>query len=47
MLSLLPENAILTPHPKEFERLAGTASDSWSRLQQQIGLKKYGVIVLF
>ncbi len=46
-LSLLPENAILTPHPKEFERLTGTTSDSWSRLQQQISFsKKYGVIVI-
>jgi len=32
MLNLLPENAILTPHPKEFERLAGKWNDSWSRL---------------
>ncbi|MBK5203281.1 MAG: NAD(P)H-hydrate dehydratase, partial [Prolixibacteraceae bacterium] len=32
MLNILPENAILTPHPKEFERLAGKCNDSWSRL---------------
>ncbi len=33
---LLPENAILTPHPKEFERLAGTTSNSFERLQTQV-----------
>jgi len=32
MLNLLPENTIITPHPKEFERLAGKWNDSWSRL---------------
>ena len=32
---LLPENTILTPHPKEFERLAGQTDDSWSRLELQ------------
>lgn len=46
-LSLLPENAILTPHPKEFERLAGATSDSWSRLQVQTAFsKKYKVITV-
>jgi NAD(P)H-hydrate epimerase len=34
--SLIPEGAILTPHPKEFERLAGTSENSYSRLQLQI-----------
>lgn len=29
---LLPENAILTPHPKELERLIGKTSDEWQRL---------------
>ncbi len=33
---LLPENSILTPHPKEFERLAGATTNSWSRLQKQM-----------
>ena len=46
-LSLLPENAVLTPHPKEFERLAGASPDSWSRLQLQIRFSKtYNVIVV-
>ena len=33
---LLPENAILTPHPKEFERLAGSSVNSFDRLQIQL-----------
>jgi yjeF C-terminal region, hydroxyethylthiazole kinase-related/yjeF N-terminal region len=34
--SLLPENAILTPHPKEFERLAGSSENSFNRLKKQV-----------
>jgi len=46
-LELLPENTILTPHPKEFERIAGVTSDSWSRLQRQLEFsKKYKAIVV-
>ena len=32
----LPENTVLTPHPKEYERLFGASTDSYSRLKQQI-----------
>lgn len=32
----LPENTILTPHPKEFERLAGPSANSFERLQKQL-----------
>ncbi len=43
----LPENTILTPHPKEFERMAGETSDSWTRLQVQIEFsQKYKVILV-
>ncbi len=43
----LPENAILTPHPGEFRRLAGDADNSYQRLQQQIAFsKKYKVILV-
>jgi ADP-dependent NAD(P)H-hydrate dehydratase / NAD(P)H-hydrate epimerase len=35
-LSLIPEGAILTPHPKEFERLSGKADNSFLRLNRQI-----------
>lgn len=45
--SLLPENTILTPHPKEFERLAGPSSNSYERLQKQLQFSaKYKVIVV-
>lgn len=32
-LAYLPENSILTPHPGEFERLAGKSANSFERLQ--------------
>lgn len=32
MLALVPEGSILTPHPKEFERLAGKTVDDFERL---------------
>jgi ADP-dependent NAD(P)H-hydrate dehydratase / NAD(P)H-hydrate epimerase len=35
-LSLIPEGAILTPHPKEFERLAGKSDNGYQRLTRQI-----------
>lgn len=34
ILSKLPEGSILTPHPKEFDRLAGTSSDGYERLSK-------------
>lgn len=46
-LDYLPVNSILTPHPKEFERLAGPTADSYSKLMlQQAFSQKYGVIVV-
>lgn len=39
-LSLVPEGTILTPHPKEFERLAGKSGNSWGRLLRQIDFAK-------
>jgi NAD(P)H-hydrate epimerase len=36
--SLIPEGAILTPHPKEFERLAGKTENCYHRLIRQIQL---------
>ena len=45
--SLLPENTVLTPHPKEFERLAGKWTNSYERLQKQIDFSmKYNIIVV-
>jgi hydroxyethylthiazole kinase-like uncharacterized protein yjeF len=34
LLPALPPHTILTPHPKEFERLAGKATDGFQRLEQ-------------
>lgn len=46
-LSSIPENTILTPHPGEFKRLAGTSGNSWERLQNQIAFsKKYKVVIV-
>ncbi|MBC8005821.1 MAG: NAD(P)H-hydrate dehydratase, partial [Verrucomicrobia bacterium] len=46
-IGLLSENAILTPHPKEFERLIGTSSNSYERLQLQLQFSaQYKAIVL-
>jgi len=33
LIELIPEGSILTPHPKEFERLAGTWTDDFNRLE--------------
>lgn len=35
-LSLIPQNSILTPHPKEFERIAGSSSNGYQRMQLAI-----------
>jgi len=46
-LAFLPAGSILTPHPKEFERLAGNSSDSMERLSmQQAFSKKFNVFVI-
>jgi ADP-dependent NAD(P)H-hydrate dehydratase / NAD(P)H-hydrate epimerase len=34
--TLLPAGTILTPHPREFERLAGKSQDGYARLTKQI-----------
>ena len=47
LLQLLPRDTILTPHPKEFERLAGTWDTSMERLEKQIAFsKRYDCIVV-
>jgi ADP-dependent NAD(P)H-hydrate dehydratase / NAD(P)H-hydrate epimerase len=39
-ISILPSRTILTPHPKEFERLCGKSDSSFDRLQMQISFSK-------
>ena len=47
LLKLLPEQSILTPHPKELERLIGKWSDDFDKLEKvKVFSKKYNVIVL-
>lgn len=47
MLSYLPEGSILTPHPLEFDRLAGSSTNGWSRHLAQISFSlKYHVTVV-
>jgi len=44
---LLPEGTILTPHPREFDRLAGESKNSFQRhLKQREFARKHGVIVV-
>ncbi len=47
-MEYLPKDTILTPHPKEYERLFGASSDSYARLEQQmrISVEHSCVIVL-
>jgi NAD(P)H-hydrate epimerase len=47
LLAMLPENTILTPHPGEFDRLAGPSESGYERNQRQIEFSiKYHVITL-
>jgi hydroxyethylthiazole kinase-like uncharacterized protein yjeF len=46
-LSILPVGSILTPHPREFERIAGSTTNSYERLMVQISFSlKYKCIVV-
>ena len=46
--SLLPAGTVLTPHPKEFERLAGKTDNGFARLKRQIEFSKdHNCIVVF
>ena len=47
LLKLLPEETVLTPHPKELERLIGKWSNDFEKLEKvKTFSKKYNVIVL-
>ena len=43
---LLPKNTIITPHPKEFDRLVGESKHNGERLQKAILLSKQLTIVI-
>ncbi|MBM3403449.1 MAG: NAD(P)H-hydrate dehydratase [Bacteroidetes bacterium] len=46
-MAFLPKNTILTPHPKEFERIAGKSSNDFERNKTQRDLSvKYQVFVV-
>jgi hydroxyethylthiazole kinase-like uncharacterized protein yjeF len=47
LLSLLPPHSILTPHPKEFERLFGKSENDFERLQLALQkAKQYQCIII-
>ncbi len=46
LLDLLPENSILTPHPKEFDRLAGASSSHYERLEKAVLFAKEHKVVV-
>ncbi|NLJ42932.1 MAG: NAD(P)H-hydrate dehydratase [Bacteroidales bacterium] len=46
-LSALSENCVLTPHLKEFDRIAGNSGNSYARLERQIEFSsRYNCVVL-
>lgn len=46
-LKLIPERSIITPHPKEFERLFGTTEDSFKRLElAREKAKEYSIYIV-
>ncbi|MDP4188283.1 MAG: NAD(P)H-hydrate dehydratase [Bacteroidota bacterium] len=46
-LNFLPTNTVLTPHPKEFERITQACSNSAERHRLQVEFaRKYGVVVV-
>ena len=48
LLDGIPAKSILTPHPKEFERLAGKWDNDFERLKMQCDMsRKFGVIMVF
>ncbi|MEI6682892.1 MAG: NAD(P)H-hydrate dehydratase [Bacteroidota bacterium] len=46
-MGFIPKNSVFTPHPKEFERLAGKSSDDFDRNQRQRDFSyKFGCYVV-
>ena len=47
MISLIPPNSILTPHPKEFERLFGQADNEKERIElARVKAKELNVVII-
>ena len=47
LLTLLPENSVLTPHPKEFERLVGKWKNDYDKLKKlRLLSKKHKLIIV-
>ncbi len=46
LLNLLPPGTILTPHPGEFDRLAGNSENHWQRLERALQLAKEYQLVM-
>ena len=46
ILELLPEYSILTPHPKEFERLVGAWDNDYVRLEKQVQFSKENKVIV-
>lgn len=47
LLQIIPERSILTPHPGEFKRLAGTWANDFERLEKQIAMsKEYKIFII-
>ncbi|PVX52490.1 hydroxyethylthiazole kinase-like uncharacterized protein yjeF/hydroxyethylthiazole kinase-like uncharacterized protein yjeF [Balneicella halophila] len=47
LLTLLPKNSILTPHPKELERLIGKWDNDYEKLEKiKIFVEKYSIILV-
>lgn len=45
LMKLLPPGSVLTPHPKEFERLAGKSKNDFERLNNLSNFAKYYQVV--
>ncbi|NOQ27276.1 MAG: NAD(P)H-hydrate dehydratase [Bacteroidales bacterium] len=46
LIKKVPQNSILTPHPKEFERIVGEMSNDYERLNAQINFSKVHQLIV-
>lgn len=47
LFAKIPEGSVLTPHPKEFERLAGTTANDFERHERQLSFsKQYKIYII-